>query len=266
MLFDARAFSGPGGTLLIKDGKPMIYEQTAEQKERRNQEDKEFVQFLERVTEVKSAPGLAAVEPTKRGAIEKFFGTYGAESIVLASDPDYVLWTDDLIQAQTAAQEFGSRRVWTQLVLEVFAEAGLITVDEYSEASARLIGMEFAATIFGGASVLAALRLTRWSLSESPTAEILKTFSAPTADLQRLLRIFIDFIIKLYREPVSPEIRCSITQTFLDTLSRRTEVAPLLRDVRRVSSRLFGVNEVGRVQFDGCFDRWLSARDKPLSI
>ena len=266
MLFDARTFSGPGGTLLIKDGKPIIYEQTAEEKAQRNQEDKEFVELIERVTEVKSAPGLAAVEPTKRGAIEKFFGAYGAESIVLASDPDYVLWTDDLIEAQTAAQEFGSRRVWTQLVLEVLAEAGLITVDEYSEASARLVGMEFAATMFGGASVLAALRLTRWSLSESPAAEILKTFSAPTANLQRLLRIFIDFIIRLYREPVSPEVRCSITQTFLDALSRRAEAIPLLREVRKVSSRLFGVNELGRIQFDACFDRWLTALGTTLSI
>jgi tetratricopeptide (TPR) repeat protein len=266
MLFDARAFSGPGGTLLIKDGKPMIYEQTAEEKAERNQEDKEFVELIERVTEVKSAPGLAAVEPTRRGAIEKFFGAYGAESIVLASDPDYVLWTDDLIEAQTAAQEFGSRRVWTQLVLEVLAEAGLITVDEYSEASARLIGMGFAATMFGGDSVIAALRLTRWSLSEGPAAQIVKIFSDPTADLQRLLRIFVDFIIKLYREPVSPDIRCFVTQTFLDTLTRRAEAVALLRDVRKVSSRLFGVNELGRIQFDACFDRWLTARYKPISI
>ena len=37
--------------------------------------------------------------------------------MVLAPDPDSVLWTDDLIQAQTSAQEFGSRRVWAQIVL-----------------------------------------------------------------------------------------------------------------------------------------------------
>ena len=39
----------------------------------------------------------------------------GAEALVLASDPDHILWTDDLIQAHIAAQEYGVRRVWTGL-------------------------------------------------------------------------------------------------------------------------------------------------------
>ena len=39
----------------------------------------------------------------------------GAEALVLASDPDHILWTDDLIQAHLAAQEYGVRRVWTGL-------------------------------------------------------------------------------------------------------------------------------------------------------
>jgi tetratricopeptide (TPR) repeat protein len=264
MLFNARIFSGPSGTLLFKHGRHVIYEQTAEDNEQRIEKDKEFVQFLERVTEVRSAPGLAAIEPDKRESLEKFFGPYGAESIVLASDPDYVLWTDDLIQAQTAAQEFGSRRVWTQLVLGVLTDAGLLTSDEYSEASANLIGMEFVTTLFDSSSMLAAVRLAGWSVEKSPASQIVKIFSAPAADLQTLLRIFVEFTIRLYREPVSPEIRCSVTQTFLDTLASRPEAMTLLQSLRKLSTRVFGVNEIGRVQFDACFDRWLQHRSKPF--
>jgi tetratricopeptide (TPR) repeat protein len=266
MLLNARIFSGPSGTLLFRDGKHIMYEQTAEEKEQRNQKDKEFVQFLEKVTERRSAPGLAAVEPDKRESLVKFFGSYGAESVVLASDPGYVLWTDDLIQAQTAAQEFGSRRVWTQLVLGALTDAGLLMSDEYSEASASLIGMEFAATLFDSSSMLAALRLAGWSVEKSPAAQIVRIFSDTAADLQHLLRIYVQFTIRLYREPVSPEIRCSVTQTLLDTFASKHEAMTLLHSLRKISSRLFGVNEVGRVQFDACFDRWLAAQGKPLSI
>ena len=140
MLCTARIFSGPSGTLLFKDGKHLFYEQTAEEKARRNQEDEKFLQFVETVTERKSAPGLAALEPDKREALRKFFGRYGAESIVLASASDYVLWTDDLIQAQAAAKDFGVRRVWTQLVLGSLTDAGLLTFDDYAEASASSSG------------------------------------------------------------------------------------------------------------------------------
>jgi tetratricopeptide (TPR) repeat protein len=266
MISEAQIFPGPGGTMVFREGKHVMYEQTAEDKARISQRNEEFVRFVERVTERRSAPGLAAVEPEKRELLINFFGSYGAESILLASDPDYVLWTDDLIQAQTAAQEFGTRRVWTQLVLGSLADAGLLTANEYSDASANLIGMEFAATHFDSSSMLAAFKLADWSVEKSPAAQIVKMFANPTTDLQVLLKIYIEFTFRLYREPVSPETRCLISQAFLDAFANKPQAMTLLRNLRSLSSRVFGVNELGRVQFDACFDRWLAAQGKPFSI
>lgn len=264
MLFKARIFSGPGGTLLFRDGKHILYEETTEEKENRNRKDEEFVKFIEKAAELRSAPGLAAVEPEKREALRKFFGSYGAESMALASDPDFVLWTDDLIQAQTSAQEFGVRRVWTQLVLGTLTDVGLLTADEYSEASANLVGMEFATTVFDSASMLAAVKLTGWSVEKRPATQIMKIFADPRADLQSLLRTYIGFIAMLFREPVTPETRCSLARAFLDTLACRPESMELLNSLRKLSSRVFGINEIGRAQFDQCFDRWLKTRGGPL--
>jgi hypothetical protein len=264
MLSEARLFTAPGGTLLYKDGKHIMYEETAADKEQRHRGDEEFVRLLEKATERRSGLGLAALQPEKRESLGKFFGPYGAESMALASDPDCVLWTDDLIQAQTAAQEFGSRRVWTQLVLGALTDAGLLAPEEYSGASANLIGMEFAATLFDSSSMLAAFGLASWSSGRSPAAQIVRIFSDPAADLQRLFRIYVEFTIRLYREPLLPEIRCSATQIFLDTFARRPGSMALLKSLRQQSSTLFGINAVGRTQFDECFDRWIKGRDGPL--
>jgi transcription elongation GreA/GreB family factor len=264
MRFDARVHSAPGGMLVFKDGKHMIYQETTEEKAQHSQKDVEFVQFIERVTEIRSAPGLAAIEPEKRQALEKFFGSYGAESIVLASSPDYVLWTDDLIQAQLSAHEFGTRRVWTQLVLGTLTDSGLLNPGEYREASAKLIGMEFVVTLFDCLTMCTAFALAQWAVERSPAAQVLRIFSNPAADLQSLMRIYVEFIIRLYREPVTPEIRCSVTQVFLDTLAVRPGSMPLLLSLRKMSDRLFGINEVGRLQFERCFDSWLKGRDGPL--
>ena len=46
---------------------------------------------------------------------------------MLATNADAVLWTDDLIQAELAKNEFGVKRVWTELVAEQAALAGQIT-------------------------------------------------------------------------------------------------------------------------------------------
>lgn len=261
MLFNARIFSGTSGALLFKDGKHVYSERSAEEKAQQNKRDADFISFLERVVQVKSAPGLAALEPDKREAFEKFFGNYGAESIVLASDPELVLWTDDLVQAQTAQQEFGCRRVWTQLVLGALADAGLITIDEYSDASARLLAMGFGTTQFDSLTILAALRLAKWSPDTPPFTQIVKIFSDPTSQLPVLMRIFVEFLVRLYREPITPEMRCSATQQLLSALAIRGKAGQFLTSLRELSSRIFGLNEVGRNQFEECFDRWMRYRN-----
>jgi tetratricopeptide (TPR) repeat protein len=263
-LFNERVFSGAGGTMVFQDGRHVLYEETAEDKEHRNQEDEEFVRFVEKATIIRSGAALAAIEPSKRDALEKLFGPDGAESMVLASDAGCVLWTDDLIAAQIAAQEFGVCRVWTQLVLGNMADAGLVTPEEYSDASARLVGMQFMVTMFDSSSVFAAIRLAGWSAAASPAAQILKVFSDPSTDLPSLLRIFVGFVVRLFREPLTAEARCEITRAFLDALAGRPNALAQLRSLRALSSRVFGLNVVGKDQFDTCFDSWL--RGGPLGI
>jgi transcription elongation GreA/GreB family factor len=264
MLFNDRIFSAPGGTLMYRDGQHFMLQESAEEKEQRNQNNEEFIRFLEKTVEIRSAPALAALEHEKRESLRKFFGPYGAESILLASDPESILWTDDLIQAQMSAQEFGVRRVWSQLVLGFLTDSGLLTPRDYSEATANLVGMEFVATLFDSSSTLAAVRLAEWSFKRRPAAQFLKIFADPAADLQRLLRIFVEFTINLYREPVTPETRDSLTRTLLDTFAMRSESMVLLSSFRKVSSRIFGINQVGKAQFEECYDNWLTRRDKPI--
>jgi tetratricopeptide (TPR) repeat protein len=263
-LSHSKLFATPSGTLSFKNGKHVMYQETVADKEQRNREDEEFIRLVEKTCKIKGGPALAALQPEKREALEKFFGSYGAETMVLASNPDCVLWTDDLIQAQTAAQEFGSRRVWTQIVMGALADLGLLTPEQYAEATARLLGMEFVATQFDSLSLIAAFRLASWSASNRPVAQALKTFANPGADLRGLFRIYVEFTVRLYREPVTPETRCATTETFLGVLSQRLDAMPLLTGLRRSSSAVFGINAVGKTQFDRCFDSWMARRREPI--
>jgi len=173
----------------------------------------------------------------------------------LASDPDHILWTDDLVQAQVAAQEFGARRVWTQLLLGTFADAGLITLEEYSDASARLVGMEFIATSFDASSLLAGFRLTDWSPYHHPAAQFIKIFSDREANPQALFAIFVAFVQKLYREPIPPSDRCAVTRSLLNAMERSPDRVALLMSLRKYSARVFGINALGQTQFENCYDQ-----------
>jgi hypothetical protein len=266
MLARARAVAAPGATLSYERGDTQMLPRVAEEEERRRRDDEEFVKFVESQTEYRSGIALAALQPERRELLENKFGQYGAESIVIAADPDLVLWTDDLIQAQFSATEFGARRVWTQLVLGSFAEAGLISSDEYAEASAHLIGMDYVATIFDASILLAGFRLGGWSPEQYPARQFVKIFADPFAGLQQLVQIFVSFVERLHREAILPASRCAIVQALLDALAKHPQAMVPLKSLRQMSPRVFGINAVGQQQFDACFDRWLERRGNPLIL
>jgi hypothetical protein len=58
------------------------------------------------------------------------FGQYGAETMALAAEPDSVLWTDDLIQGQLAKNEFGVKRAWTEVLVELATASGDLSKNE----------------------------------------------------------------------------------------------------------------------------------------
>ena len=136
------------------------------------------------------------------------------------------------------------------------ADLGLLTDEEYGDATARLLGMEFVMTQFDSSSLISDFNLASWSPSRWPAAQVLRTFSNPPTDLMSLFKIFVQFAIRLYRESITPETKCSIPSTFLDIFSERPEGMPLIAALRRSSNALFGINAVGHKRFEECFDRW----------
>jgi len=63
---------------------------------------------------------------------------------------------------------------------------------------------------------------------------------------------------------VIPETRCSVTRVFLDVFARKPGAIALLSNLRKLSSRIFGINGLGKDQFDECFDRWMEHKDGRL--
>ena len=170
------------------------------------------------------------------------------------------------LQAQVSAQEFGVRRIWTQLLLGTLADAGLISLEEYTDASSRLIGKEFITTMFDASSLLAGFRLAGWLSHVPPAAQFVKIFADPQANGQGLFTIFVGFIQKLFQEPIARSDRCGVKRSLLEGLERRPDGVVLLRSLRQSVARVFGVDAVGQMQFEKCYDQRLSNGEHPLVL
>lgn len=263
-LGDKMVSTSPSISVEFRDGQRVPREVTVEEKQRALQQNKAFLDLVQRHSQVIPVIELAFVEPDKRDGFEKIFGQYGAEAMLLASKPGMALWTDDLVQSEMAAREFGSKRVWTQAVLGFLASLGLLEAKERDAATANLISMGYNVTMFDCASIIEAVHLCDAKPWRSPLKDFVREFGAPNADLRSLFPILWELIIKLYRESLLPESRCRVVTAFLDVLWKNPTSRNSILSFRANSPRLFGLNSVGQSQFESCFDNWIKAIENPL--
>jgi hypothetical protein len=258
--------NSPAIGIQFVDGKVVGHEETIEAKRERNQSDRDFLALIEEHCETASVEELAFIDAAQRERMERGFGLYGVEAMLLGSKSEMLLWTDDLIQAQMAATEFGTMRVWTQLVITLLAESGLLTPKERDIASAKLVYMSYSYTSYDVASIIEAVELSNGKPWDGPLKSFVQQFGAGDANLSVLFPILVSFIQRLYRESVLAETRCAVITAFLEALWGNTAARRTLLFLRATTPRIFDLNYVGMKQFEECFDSWYGRLSSPLIL
>ncbi len=133
---------------------------------------------LQSVCRVRDGAVLASIDPERRERLVKFFGRHGAESIVIASMPGHVLWTDDMILADLAKTEFGVRRVWTEAALQARAQAGNLDPAELATASTKLAGWGYSFTTPSIETLMRAGSVAVWNPDQFPLKQALDQFAS----------------------------------------------------------------------------------------
>jgi tetratricopeptide (TPR) repeat protein len=248
------------------DGKVVGREETVEAKRERNQSDRDFLALIEEHCEIVPAEELAFIEASQRERLEKGFGLYGVEAMLLGSKTDTLLWTDDFVQAQIAAIEFGTKRVWTQLVITLLAESGLLSPKERDVAAAKLVYMSYSYTSYDVASIIEAVELSDGKPWDGPLKSFVQQFGAVDANLAVQFPILVGFIQRLYREGILPETRCAVITAFLNALWTNVAARRTILHLRATTARIFDLNYVGMKQFEDCFDSWYGKLNWPLIL
>ena len=256
MLKESTSPSLSGGMFSYEDGRYNLQEVSVEANEQRKRENEVFLEQIRTNVETLPTTALASVEPSTRETLVKLLGDYGAETLAIARDPAHVLWTDDIVQAQIGAELFGERRVWTQALLAALADAGFLPRQEYAQATARLIGMEYIATGFDIPAIFEAVRLSEFTPTRVPLKQILEIFSNHRANVRNLFKLLAGFVVRFSQEQFLEAKRCLIIRSFLDAFWRNPAARGLLLSMRKFSPRLFGLNVIGQQEFDACFDGW----------
>ncbi len=266
LLSEEEVNTAEGGSLGKTDSGYALVERTEAHRLARISALSNTIELLRTLAKVIPCRELAGFEAERRDTLDKAFGRYGAEAIVLASTPGRVLWTDDHRQAGFAMTEHGVRRIWTQAMLQFGTTRGSIKPEQYFEASAKLLGFGYLFTSSNPLVLLRAGTLAEWGPDRPPLKQALDQFEAEHIDMIGQLQLATLFLTRLYREPISGDLRDLVLVRILDNLATRPNGLDGIRAVQQAVPRVFGLNVVGATQCAACIQRWLESRSSKLIL
>ena len=181
----------------------------------------------------------------RKRELDDIFQPFFIDTILIASQPGYLLLSDDerlRSYAKTnlnidAGTNFHIDGVWTQVVLEHCVNRNLLDKAEYDKMTIKLVRFHYYHTDFDADVLIEAAKQSDWNPSE-PYNILVQALGGQRANLPWALNVAVDFLFKLWLEPILPSQREYLTLGLLGELtSGRTTRAVLDRLADRIYER-----------------------------
>lgn len=181
--------TSPGSVHLADREKLVVVESSSEQRGRHRAFIEGIRDAVRKDCHIRPCPQAVGLPPAQRNTIIKALGKHNLESMLLAAQPESVLWSDDIVVGILARTDFQTRRTWTQAALFVLRHDGTLTQRDYDQAVARLVGWHYQSTRFNEDTLVAAAEIAEWRMERWPVAETLRWMGDGGVDAMERLRL-----------------------------------------------------------------------------
>ena len=213
---------------------------------------------LQSVCRVRDGAALATLDADRRERLVHLLGRHGAESVVIASMPGHVLWTDDRVLASLAKSEFGVRRVWTQAALQSRVQAGCLDPAELATASTKLAGWGYTFTTPSVETLMRAGSVAMWNADQFPLRQALDQFAGEAINLSDAVRLAAELIVKMYSDVHLRATRRTVTMRLLDRLAARTGGRDAIEALPRSLPVRFGLDLIRARELSDVIRGWMA--------
>jgi tetratricopeptide (TPR) repeat protein len=209
---------------------------------------KRFIVQVSKHCCVESGVILTQIPADKRKIYMDTIGQSNAETLVLASQGNNVLWTDDLALACLAITEFNCKRTWSQVIINLFGR------EETSDLNLKLFMYGYNFTKIGINDLKTAIEQSKWQVNKKPLSEVISIFSDNNI-LTESIRVLLTQFIKYIWQNTTEFTAQQITLEVLNELSRR-QVGLFIIKVLPIDM-IFGFDCVNANKVKNIIGHWL---------
>ena len=196
-----------------------------------------------------------AININKKHEIDKLIGVQFSDTVLIASEPGNILFSDDERLRSFAKSEFNVDGVWTQLVLLYGIGNKNIIREDYNKYSIKLVGMNYRHTAIDADILLEAIKQSKWTISK-PYAEVRMILAGGVSDDKPAINVATNFIYNLFMEKASKEQRSVLIFDILNNINLRRDRSKTIRALREYISIRFKLVPFWEDEIKNTIDIW----------
>lgn len=237
---DRKTFRAEGFMTIGKEGDKFVKQEISSEDVRRN------VEYLESITNwidgnCNVIPVKAAlnIKRDRKKRLEEMMGSSFIDTILIASEPANVLYSDDERLRSLAKNEFNVDGLWTQILLIHCLNNNILEKNKYDEMIVKLVCSHYYHTSIDADVLIEAARQSKWTSSE-PYKTVLQVLRGKSSDDYSALIVATNFLYELWKQPIMPCQRDFLVLSLLDAItSERNQNAVLDRLISNIKRRFF---------------------------
>lgn len=205
---------------------------------------KDLIKWIRENCEIQPVTAALQINQLHKRKFDDAFQPFFMDTLLIASQPDHLLLSDDERLRQYAKTNFSNEigadfdidGVWTQVVLEHCVNKNLLHKTEYDKMTLQLICSHYYHTEFDAEVLLEAARQSDWNPSE-PYNNLVQTLESQEVNLPAALDVAADFLFELWTKPLLLNQPKSLTFCLFEglTTGRGTRIV-----LNRLAKRILG--------------------------
>jgi len=178
----------------------------------------------------------------RKDELDERFGSEFVDSILLASEPNRFLYSDDFITRIVARNEFKVKGIWTQLLMMRLLKLEQMNNAEYAKASAALVEADYDYTSVDEHVLMLIGEKMGWK----PEGVFLKALEIiKTAEINSLLRFATSFLFELMHKTIlTPMLKEGMVIGFLEAITQKQkDIDAFLKQLFVLLNRRFNLSQ-----------------------
>ena len=256
-----RGQTSEGYSTISKEGERFI------QRDVTSEEVKTQIKYLERLLQwvrenCESTAFAIPIDPNQETDRRKILGASSFDTIQIAKEQSCPLYTDDFGAKEVARNDFKVDGFWTQAFLIAAGVAKHIGEDEYYNATIELVKLKYRHITINGFALLRAAQRSNWAYT-GDFKELMDSLRGTQMELSSTIRVVVEFIALLWRQPILEYQRDTLVMAILNTLSYQRDERQVLRLMRAAIVSRFRLTPLTEGRLQQIISAWQALRIRP---